>query len=205
MRRWWSGADWTGYTMPSYAVPHQNPTDGLAIASLITSLCGLSPVGVVLGFVARRRINRSEGARGGGGLALAGIITGFAGLALTAVVVSLAVSGVFDEVNRDDYSGEEARVADVVDRFEEAYENNDTYQICFELFTSDLAGSQAYAGNCQSQWGDGDPGFEEIDIYDMEVAGSEATAWADDENRRDDWIFHMKRNASGNWHISEIE
>jgi hypothetical protein len=205
LRRWWSGTEWTGYTMPSYAAPHQHPTDGLAIASLVTSLCGLSPVGIVLGFIARRRINRSEGARGGSGLALAGIITGFVGLVLTATVVSLAVSGVFDEVNRDDYSGEEARVADVVDRFEEAYENNDTYQICFELFTSDYAGSQSFAGDCQSEWGDGDPGFEEIDIYDIDVAGNEATAWADDENRHDDWVFHMKRNTTGNWHISEIE
>jgi hypothetical protein len=186
-------------------MPHQQPTDGLAIASLVTSLVGLFPVGIVLGFVARRRIRRSESARGGSGLALAGIITGFAFGALTAVIVALAVSGVFDEVNRDDYAGEEARVADVVDRFEEAYENNDTYQICNELFTSDYAGSQAYAGDCQSQWGDGDPGFEEIDIYDIDVAGKTATAWADDENRREDWVFHLQRSRAGDWRITEIE
>jgi hypothetical protein len=204
-RRWWSGVDWTGYTMPGYAVPHQNPTDGLAIASLVTSLCGLSPVGIVLGFIARRRINRSQGARGGGGLALAGIITGFAGLALTAVVVSLAVSGVFDEVNRDDYSGEEARVADVVDRFEEAYESNDTHQICNELFTSDYSGSQYNTGTCESAWDGGAHDFEEIDIYDMDVAGDTATAWADDENRTKTWVFHLQRSATGDWRISEIE
>jgi hypothetical protein len=204
-QRWWSGGEWTGYTMPSYAAPQHQPTEGLAIASLVTSLVGLFPVGIVLGFVARRRIRQSEGARGGSGLALAGIITGFAFGALTAVIVALAVSGVFDEVNRDDYAGEEARVADVVDRFEEAYENNDTYQICNELFTSDYAGSQAYAGDCQSQWGDGDPGFEEIDIYDIDVAGKTATAWADDENRRDDWVFHLQRSRSGDWRITEIE
>ena len=204
-QRWWSGAEWTGYTIPSYAAPHHQPTDGLAIASLITSLVGLFPVGIVLGFVARRRINRSEGARGGGGLALAGIVTGFAFMAVTAVVVTLAVSGVFDDVNRDDYSGEEARVADVVDRFEEAYENGDTYQICNELFTSDYSGSQYNAGSCESNFDDGDPGFEEIDIYDLEVAGDEATAWADDENRSDDWIFHLQRSGTGGWRITEIE
>jgi Domain of unknown function (DUF4190)/Protein of unknown function (DUF2510) len=205
-QRWWSGAEWTGYTMPGYAgaAAHQ-PTDGLAIASLITSLVGLSPVGIVLGFVARRRIKRSEGTRGGGGLALAGIITGFAFMALTAVVVTLAVSGIFDEVNQDDYSGEEARVANVVDRFEEAYENGDTAQICDELFTTDYAGSQYNTGSCESSWSDGDPGFEEIDIYDIEVAGDTATAWADDENRREGWVFHLHRDGTGHWHITEIE
>jgi hypothetical protein len=204
-KRWWSGAEWTGHTIPSYAAPHQHPTDGFAIASLITSLCGLSPVGIVLGFVARHRIKRSEGARGGKGLATAGIVTGFVLTALTAVAVTLAVSGVFDEVNRDDYSGEEARVADVVDRFEEAYENGDTYQICYELFTSDYSGSQRGSGSCESNFDDGDPGFEEIDIYDVDVAGDEATAWADDENRHDDWVFHMQRNGTGDWRITEIE
>jgi hypothetical protein len=204
-QRWWSGREWTGYTMPVYAAAPSRPTDGLAIASLVTSVLGLSPVGIVLGFVAKRRIRRSEGARDGNGMATAGIAIGFVFLALSAVVVALAVSGVFDEVNRDDYSGEEARVADVVDRFEEAYENNDTYQICFELFTGDYAGSQSYAGGCQSRWGDGDPGFEEIDIYDIDVAGNTATAWADDENRSDDWVFHLQRNSSGSWHIREIE
>ena len=204
-RRWWSGIEWTGYTMPGYAAPPQQPTDGLAIASLVTSLVGLSPVGIVLGFIARRRIKRSEGARGGGGLAVAGIVTGFAFMALTAVVVALAVSGVFDEVNRDDYSGEKAQVADVVDRFEEAYESGDTYQICFELFTGDYAGSQSYAGGCQAEWGDGTPGNEEIDIFDLEVAGNTATAWADDEHRSGDWVFHMKRTSGGKWHITEIE
>jgi hypothetical protein len=126
-------------------------------------------------------------------------------MALTAVIVTLAVSGVFDEVNRDDYSGEEARVAGVVDRFEEAYESGDTYQICNELFTSDYSGSQYNSGTCENAWDDGDPGFEEIDIYDIDVAGDTATAWADDENRAKNWVFHLQRSGTGDWRITEVE
>src|SRR4051812_43254232 len=80
MRRWGSGAEWTGYTMPSYGVlgpaPSPSPTDGFAIASLVTSLVGLTPVGIALGLIAKRRIRRSEGRRGGDGLATAGIAVG---------------------------------------------------------------------------------------------------------------------------------
>jgi hypothetical protein len=203
-QRWWSGTEWTGYTAPLVGVPSRS-TDGFAIASLVTSLVGLPPVGIVLGVVAKRRIRKSDGRLGGDGMATAGIVLGSLFLVLTVAVVALALNGVFDEVNSDDYSGEESRVAAVVDRFEEAYENGDTYQICYELFTSDYSGSQRGSGSCESNFDDGDPGFEEIDVYDMDVAGDEATAWADDENRHDDWVFHMQRNGTGDWRITEIE
>jgi hypothetical protein len=52
--RWWSGRDWTAYTMSGApaATGYGKPTDGFAIASLITSVIGLSPVGIVLGLIA---------------------------------------------------------------------------------------------------------------------------------------------------------
>jgi hypothetical protein len=87
-----------GYSQ--YVPPGQNPygqavprkTNGLAIASLVCSCAGIfllgipAVLGVIFGFVARRQIRQSNGAQGGGGMALAGIIVGF-------VVVGLVVLG----------------------------------------------------------------------------------------------------------------
>jgi len=68
-------------------------TNGLAIASLICSCAGLFFVpaipGIVLGFVARAQIKRSDGAQRGDGLALAGIIVGFGWLVLLALGIAL--------------------------------------------------------------------------------------------------------------------
>lgn len=62
-------------------------TNGLAVASLVTSLCGLlgffcgflalaAPVGLVLGVVGRKQIKENPMTQTGEGLALGGIITG---------------------------------------------------------------------------------------------------------------------------------
>ncbi len=64
------------------------PTERLAIWSLLCSIIGFAAftfglaaiAGIVLGFKARARIIRAEGATKGVGLALAGIITGFGAL-----------------------------------------------------------------------------------------------------------------------------
>lgn len=68
------------------------------IASLVLGLfCGLliigSIVAIVLGFVARGEIARSQGTQKGAGQALTGIITGFVLLALFALVVVLVATG----------------------------------------------------------------------------------------------------------------
>lgn len=203
--RWWSGREWTGYVSAGPG-SRSKPTDGFAIASLVTSVAGFSPVGIVLGVVARRRIRRAGGSRGGDGLATAGIAVGCVYLALTAVVVALALSGVFDELNADDYSGEEAEVAAVVDRFEEAYENLDGHQICRELFTGDLAGSYASSpGGCEGEWSKGTSGYAEIDIQTLSVTGDDASAIADDENDEENWKFAFTRSSGGEWRISDIQ
>jgi hypothetical protein len=68
-------------------------TNGLAIASLICSCAGLfflpAIPGIVLGFVARAQIRRSNGAQRGDGLAIAGIIVGFGWLVLLALGIAL--------------------------------------------------------------------------------------------------------------------
>lgn len=64
-------------------------TNGLAITSLVLSiaLCGLgSVIAIILGFVARKQIDRSAGLEKGKGLATAGIIVGFIGPVLLVAV-----------------------------------------------------------------------------------------------------------------------
>jgi hypothetical protein len=78
------------------ASPQPNPdwqpsagTPGKAIAALILSIVGLvlcpyifSVLALVLGYMARGEIKRSNGALGGDGLALAGIIIGWGSIAI---------------------------------------------------------------------------------------------------------------------------
>jgi hypothetical protein len=70
----------------------------LGIASLVLGLfCGLMVIGgvvaIVLGFIARGEINRSQGTQKGSGQALTGIITGFVLVALFALLVILYATG----------------------------------------------------------------------------------------------------------------
>ena len=205
--RWWSGTGWTSYAGPAGPAYQARPTDGYAVASVITSGVGLSPVGIVLGLIAKRRIRQAGGARDGGGLATVGIALGCVFLAMTIGVAVLAVSGTFDQVNSDDYSGEEARVAHVVDRFEDAFEEADGNRICRELFTPALARDYAADGGCESVWGEqSEAGWAEIDIQTLAVnADGSATATADDEGGEDDWTFTLARDPRGEWRICGVE
>ena len=62
------------------AYPAAPKTNGMAIASLVTSIvcCGV-PIGLILGIVAKNQIKASRGTQGGDGLATAGIILGALG------------------------------------------------------------------------------------------------------------------------------
>lgn len=86
---------------PVYSSPYPavKPTNGLAIAAMIVSIVGLaaictygvgsiliSPVGAILGHVARRQIRERD--EQGAGMAKAGIIMGWVGLALGLLVVA---------------------------------------------------------------------------------------------------------------------
>ena len=71
---------------PGYGQPPaggSTGTNGLAIAALVTSfLC--SPLGIILGFIARGQIKKTG--QSGDGLALAGIIIGVVGLVFGVVI-----------------------------------------------------------------------------------------------------------------------
>jgi Domain of unknown function (DUF4190) len=82
-----------------YNTPARAGTSGMAVASLVLSIVGIVTVGlgavlgVIFGFVARAQIKRAQGAKGGAGLALAGIIVGFVVIALAIVGVIVRASG----------------------------------------------------------------------------------------------------------------
>lgn len=117
---------WTPPPAYAYGYPYQvqppRPTSGLAIASMIVSIVGIalmcawgpvsvfvSPVGAILGHVARRRMKTSG--EQGDGMALTGIIVGWIGfalsLALLVLIIFLMVQGgeIFpsDPVYEDDF------------------------------------------------------------------------------------------------------
>jgi hypothetical protein len=64
-------------------------TNGMAVASLVLGICfcfGLTGIlAVVLGNLALNRIDASQGAEKGRGLAIAGIVLGWVGIALLAI------------------------------------------------------------------------------------------------------------------------
>ncbi len=126
---------YSGFTPP----PPVGPKNGLGIAALVSAIVGLvfcwSVFGgiilglcaVIIGFVARGRVKRSEATNGG--VAIAGIVLGF-----LAIVVSLAFIpiwvGVFDEVGGTDYvdclsraGNDQQAVQQCADQFRERVEN----------------------------------------------------------------------------------
>ena len=68
-------------------------TNGLAIASLVCSILGISLIGVILGHIALSQINNSNGMQGGRGLAIAGLIIGYIGLAFAVLFILLIIIG----------------------------------------------------------------------------------------------------------------
>lgn len=72
------------YQQPAYYQPVRR-TNGWAIASLVTALCGLTIVPVICGHVALAQIRRTGDT--GYGLAIAGLIIGYLQIVLVAIVL----------------------------------------------------------------------------------------------------------------------
>jgi drug/metabolite transporter (DMT)-like permease len=74
------------------------PTNGKATTSLVLGICGillcplvLSIPALVIGYKARREIDRSSGATGGRGLAVAGIVLGWIGLVFGLLILAFFI------------------------------------------------------------------------------------------------------------------
>jgi Domain of unknown function (DUF4190) len=101
-----------GAPPPGYPPPYQPPppNNGLAVASLIMGIVGLTflPIvasigAIITGFMAKNQIDESNGTQGGRGMAMAGIVTGFIGVVLWAlfIIVFILILGIFNEVAKD--------------------------------------------------------------------------------------------------------
>jgi hypothetical protein len=79
-----------GAVPPQYAAPAAGrPTNTMAIVALVLSFA-CSPVGLILGFVARQQIRQRH--EGGDGLALAAIIIGAVSLVLTIGIICISAA-----------------------------------------------------------------------------------------------------------------
>ena len=67
-----------------YYPPAQQPTNGLAIGSLVCALLGISLPAVIMGHIARHQIRDKNQA--GDGLAIAGLVVGWLGMAFYALI-----------------------------------------------------------------------------------------------------------------------
>lgn len=76
-----------------YALQPGGGSNGLAIASLVCGLIGVSIPAIVLGHIALSQIRSSGGRQGGRGMAIAGLVLGY--LALVVVILVFVLLGVF--------------------------------------------------------------------------------------------------------------
>jgi hypothetical protein len=104
-----------GFAYPIGAMPYGAPnrTNGMAIASLVVSICSLTLltcygagaivglVGAILGHIARRHVRERN--ENGGGMALAGIICGWISVAIGIVIVIFVV-WIINQLSTMDYS-----------------------------------------------------------------------------------------------------
>lgn len=87
--QWWDGTQWTEHRAAMPQPVYVRETDGYAVASLIAGVVGVPVVPIVLGVMARNRINESGGMKEGNGLAIAGIILGVIQLLIWVVVFAI--------------------------------------------------------------------------------------------------------------------
>ena len=84
---------------PPSAYPQSTSTNGFAVASLVLGiaqifLCFIATIlALTFGYIAKNQIDRSGGAQGGRGMAIAGIVLGYIGIGLAAAYgIAVAVS-----------------------------------------------------------------------------------------------------------------
>lgn len=79
-------------------VPVQPPTNGMAIAALVTGVMGLAVIPIVLGHLSLREIRRRGQA--GTGLAVTGLVLGYATLVGYLVVVAVVAGAIYVGVTK---------------------------------------------------------------------------------------------------------
>lgn len=127
--------------------------------------------------------------------------------ALSAGALMVACGDDDDDVNSnaDDYSGQEAEVAQLVDDFANAGRDGDGDRVCDEIFSDELAKSveRAAGQSCPSEVEDNlREGEYELQVDTLEVNGDTATVAATDQEDRKS-VFHIEKVGS-EWRITRV-
>jgi hypothetical protein len=88
---WWLASDGKWYPPQPPVVPSASGTNGLAIASMVLGILGISIVAVILGHISLSQIKRSGDTQEGRGFAIAGLVLGYIGLAVFLILIAIVV------------------------------------------------------------------------------------------------------------------
>lgn len=187
-QRWWDGALWREAGPPKM--------DGLAIAGFVLSFLG-GAIAVVLCIVAL--VRGRGGRRRGRGFAIAGLVISVVWIAAVAGFVIAGLAGVFEHENVDGRTGEERRVAAVIDRAEAALEDGDATGYCVELRTRE---AQMLDPDCPRRVDaqSSDLGGE-VEVQSIRIDGSSATVVSDDASGIVTWYLVLEE---GTWLIDGV-
>jgi hypothetical protein len=173
-QRWWDGGVWREAGPPKI--------DGLAVAGFVLSFLG-GIIAVVLCIVALAR--GRGGRRRGRGFAIAGLVISVIWILALGGIVIAGLSGAFEHENVDGRTGEERRVAEVIDRAEAALEDGDATEFCVELRTRE---AQAIDVDCARRVdAQSSDIVGEVKIESLRIEGDTATVVTTDAGGRITW------------------
>lgn len=78
------------YAPPQYSTPSDNPKNWMGIVSLVTSLLGMSIIGIVFGHLGLNAVKKGQA--NNKGLSIAGLIIGYLGLVASIIAVFVVIS-----------------------------------------------------------------------------------------------------------------
>jgi hypothetical protein len=127
--------------------------------------------------------------------------------ALCAGVLAIGCGDDGDDVNNnaDDYSGQDAEVAQVVDDFANAGRDGDGEKVCNEIFSEQLTKNvEKEAGqSCPSEVQENLPEDEyELEVNTLEVNGSAATVGVTDQDDNSS-VLHLAKDGA-RWRIASV-
>ncbi len=196
-QRWWDGTRWYPSQGGAPAAAATG-TDGFAIAALVISILGGVILGAVFAVVALSRI-KQRGTRGRG-LAIAALVINGVWIVLIAVLIVIGLA--VDDPNVDHYSGAKRPIAQVIDDFENAADDNDGDRLC-SMLTPDLAESVGAGEKSCADFMSKDEGIQaHLTAKSIDLVGPDsATALVNEDDH--DLRFTFVRT-DGVWKIAQI-
>jgi hypothetical protein len=129
-------------------------------------------------------------------------------LAVPLVLAALAAGCAGSASSAGDFTGEEKRVAEVVEKLQSAGERGDAAEICDEVLANDLRDQIQEAGSsCEQELEKAikDADDFELDVQDVTISGSSATAKVNGRDQGEERVrdFEFVREGS-NWRATSL-